>query len=423
MLYGTNQSGRYVSFDATEGIGEYLLRIGAVDINATLTQVQNLLRGFETMSGYEDESEDCKPVAVRYAPMHLYRLPGMPRSIQPFGAVAINGRENKEGRNSIYTYTTLISQEDMLCEDGLNYLDQLFGVFFSNGGRWFSDKDMNLVREDESVPDCMPAKVPVNEMPDRALAIRVVEHIYNNRNVILKLERGCSFNRRAAEILIQIYSLLQPRLAFEVGFAAYQDPARIGDLKNTSIRIYLIPSSADYNAVAGDIVRIDLNEKQPPLQRTPLALALAGWSELDWQSQRQPSMNRVFEDTITTFQNPELFVERSNAFMEAAKELSIWAKDSQKKDSIKSLQELKAEYDAHENLWSLLPWGKETFRKRIPFLMGKKEFSLRFSDLLGECYIAERNGNAVDAEQIDLLRFCKKMGTIDEGELCGMIWR
>ena len=422
MLSGTNNEDYYVSFPSSNGIGDFLARIGAEDVNKTAETVRGLLSGFEMLPHYNDEAADCLPVAVRYAPMHLSKLPDMPAGIRPFCVMSICGNENRVNmRYSEFTLTTLIPMENMLERDGLNYLDQLFGTFDARGGRWFGDQDMNGVRNGnyKSYLNMEPVKTSVPTFSDLVTAIRAVELIYQGENVILKLEPRCGFNRRAVQLLKQIYSLLQPKLALESGFAAYQNPQKIPALlKTVGIRFFLVPAETQLEQNLPNVTVIDLSQRQPPLKPTPLAKAIAKWTELDWEKERQQAMYTVFKDTDSTFNDPALFIERTEHFFKIRKELAEWKNGS---GQVESMDALINEYRAHQEWWDTLPSGDAAFREALPALVGKKLGKYN-AEQYAEYYLAKKANQPIKEETAERYQFGKKFGATDERSLCDLIW-
>ena len=129
MLWGTRKDNRIESLGASKGLARFLNHIGATDAEATANTVQNLLRAFKQQGDYETYKNSNKPVAIRYAPMHLYQLPNMPSTMKPFCALAISGAELVE-RDTFYTKTFFFSHEEMhkYHKTGeYNYIDFLFG--------------------------------------------------------------------------------------------------------------------------------------------------------------------------------------------------------------------------------------------------------------------------------------------------------
>ena len=128
LLHGTDVTGTYKQLGNSKGLASFLSQMGATDPSATAKLVQNQINGFITLAGYEKDPVTDKPVAVRYAPMHLYKLPGM-GSMKPFCALSVNGNENREGqRASEYVQTFFFSRDAMRNGDEYCYLDLLFGT-------------------------------------------------------------------------------------------------------------------------------------------------------------------------------------------------------------------------------------------------------------------------------------------------------
>ena len=205
---------------------------------------------FRLLPGYYNaETDDCKPVAVRYAPF---------RQGERFCyIISVCGKENSPGerRETHFSlYTVGLLDELLENDEGWNYLDLILGGFNAGTGRWISDVDMKYIRETQKRKRevrLLPGKITVSQLPDRVVAIHVVEALYDSKDkpVILRLEPDVSFNRRAVELLTQIYSLMEPRFAIKTGFCAYQNPETLfAAVEETNIRLFLLPYGAELTA-------------------------------------------------------------------------------------------------------------------------------------------------------------------------------
>ncbi len=385
-LYGTVEGGAYSPLGTSANLPVFLNKIGAVNPAATVTEVRNVLSGFPKMdasaAGFRDnyyaQPRNDLPVAVRYAPMHLYKRPGMPKTMQAFCALCVNGNENKQNdRVTVYSQTYYIARDHMHtavtqkvggAEKTYNYLDQIFGTVLLN------HREVGDFRNGKTVLDfdALPEKVtPRLDPHDMAVVFNTIATVFDEKSVVIRLEKGCSFNRRAWELLIPVYSLMPPRLATEIGFATYQDPAAIrGMVTDTSIRIFLIPAECELKGVDGsDLLVMDLNDPKslPAVPKDDLAKMLNRWNKLSWDL-RQVAMEKLFADTEATFNDKELFIQRSRDFF--ADPFFAWEKSDEDKGSITTLEGLKARFDSMP-LCAMVPWVKERFARKVPALLKK----------------------------------------------------
>lgn len=377
-VYGTLEDGMYSRMDGSEGLGGFFARIKAVNPTITEDIVRNILGGLKKMDGYEGASCYEAPLAVRYAPMHLYKRPDMPNTMEAFCAMSITGAEQREGRDSYYSHIFLINREEMQLGTEvngrqINYLDQLFGF------EWLTAKEMDGHRS-KKYPvdfDAVPNTVePTLRPQDLPLVLQTIRSVYDEKCVIIRLEKNCSFNKRAKQLLIQIYSMMQPRLATEIGFASYQDPAGIQAMsRQTSIRIYLVPAESKIPEFADDsFVVFDLNDPKsiPGLVKDEMNATLYQWSVLPW-SQRQEEMAAIFRDTVLNYMDKQLFLERSRNFFN--NEFFTWLKSNDDKHTVESLEQLSDLYNRFPIL-EQSSRAKALFLKKIPSLM-KESNSLK----------------------------------------------
>lgn len=376
ILQGTDVAGAYSMLGCSKGIDRFLRKIGATDMDTTINLVREQLRGFQELPGYENEPMNAKPVAVRYAPMHLYKKSGL-SSMKPFCALSINGAENRhieqqmiDGkqayRNTQYNHTFILSR-DLVRENGeFCYLDFLFGTRLIS----WQDVEAHRNKKEKVNFEEPPRKVePRISRKDRVLVLQTAEAIYQGKNVIIRLEKRYGFNQRAMELLAGIYSLLQPRLASEVGFASYQNPAAVTKMAGEiSVRIFVIPAEAAIPTVSADqYLIIDLSEEGAPkrLEPTPVATTLNEWLDFPWE-RRKAALHAIFSN-VEDFQNPTIFVERSKQFFDAAHKLDQWQTEH---GNFASLKDLKSEYETSIQS-SCVPWAEEVFRKALPHMLAE----------------------------------------------------
>lgn len=373
-LYGTVGGGAYSPMGYSAGLPDFLNRIGAANASVTIDAVRNALAGFPKMdasaAGFKDnyfaQPKNDLPVAVRYAPMHLYKKAGMPKNMQAFCALSINGNENKQSdRVTTYSQTFYIAREHMHeavkvsragTEITYNYLDQLFGTHL------LTHEEMGNHRQGVAAVnyDALPSKVePVMRLEDAAVVFSTVSTVFEERAVVIRLEKDCAFNKRAWELLIPIYALMPPRLAAETGFATYQDPKTIPSLvADTSMRIFLVPAECDLTpAIGPSTLVLDLNDPAtiPQLAGGEFDKVLLQWYEMPWDM-RQVAMEKVFADTAATFNNKELFIQRSQEFF--ADPLVKGAKAMTDKRTVTTLEEMESKLSA-KPWYRTIPWIRE----------------------------------------------------------------
>lgn len=377
QIYGTQKDGPYGQLAASEGLAPFLTKIHAVNPGVTMNVVRDLLKGFKELEGYRQQPWSNMPLALRYAPMHLYKREDMPKNMDPFCALSISGAENRAGRFSEYTQTILLGREEMHhtveCQvDGIhrsfNYLDQIFGTHM------LTAQEVEGLRMGARTVNCdaPPVKVaPVMRPQDHRIILQTVKAIYEDRSVVIRLEKDCCFNARAKELLIQIYSMLQPRLATEIGFAAYHVPDDVfRQIKQTSMRIFILPAGCALDNVGDSKTLIlDLTEpsKLPHLEKSELIKWLERWYLLSWE-RRQQAMEVLFADTATNFFDEELFIHRSTEFF--MDPFFVWAQSKEGRGTISTIDQLKELYDSFP-ICARIPWVKDRFVCRIPELLTK----------------------------------------------------
>ena len=248
-LWGTEQSGPYRRLGTSKRLGNFLTqKIGAANIKDVVELTEKLVTGITMLPGYENETLINKPLAVVYAPLYLEKKPGMTKGMKGFCALGISGQEHRDGmRVSTFSHTWFFPREDMLAEGEFNYLDLLMGTRLTN------NQDVALHREGslEINMEQLPQKVqPVLVKKDMTVVLSTIDALYQKKNVVLVLENGVNFNSRSMALLTQIYSMMQPVMATETGFATYQSQKRILELSaDTNVQIYLVPAGSDLSGL------------------------------------------------------------------------------------------------------------------------------------------------------------------------------
>lgn len=385
IINGTTLAGPYDRMGISQGLPQFLSRIGANSMNFILSKVESLLCGFEKLEGYEVQPTDDKPLAIRYAPMHLYRLPELPNNMEPFCALAVSGPENRTGgRDSVYSQTFYLSRNAMHKKtDGYTYLDQIFGTTL------ITSREMDGHREGRAPIDldAEPDHVTVEMLPqDRAVVLRVVHDIYNKKTVVIRLEKGCGFNRRSLSLLRQIYSMMQPRLAAEIGFATYHNPTTLHTLANlTSTRIFVIPQEVPLDRITlPEYTLVDLNEpescKLPP--SNDLLKQLQQWYKLP-VADRLEALEVLFEDGTLDYTDKEKFLEISTAFWKDP--LFVWLKEVPEQGTMSTLMEVLTKRQSFP--LCRISWIGKMFDRRAGALL-KEGLTLELLTAQGACEYA-----------------------------------
>lgn len=410
FLNGSRVDGTLISFGGSAGRAKFFTSLGATDPTALQRLTQQILNGFQILPEFESEPTDTKPVAVRYAPMHLYRKKET-ASIKAFCAMNIAGDENRGDRISTYDHTFVWSVSEMCAGKQFNHVDLLFGTKLTGWQEVMRYRN----KEGDFNYDRLPDKVnPEIRRSDIGLCIRCIEAIYAGKNVVIRIEKGHNFNTRSRDILMQIYSLLQPKLAVEVGFASYQDPKKIAALANElSMRIFVLPAGCELNDVPAGFVILDLAENTAgfKLEHSPLVDTMVKWLGYDFEK-RLAAYRSIFAD-VTDYQSADLFVQRSEEFFAAEKALNEW-KSTVKRGSVADLDQLREVYRQHiEN--SVVPWAIDEFTIRIPGMLaaGKTINGLLTDAAVG---ISTTSGDAQKQESERYL-FGKSYGSVEVGKL------
>lgn len=406
ILHGTNVAGGYKILGSAKAVASLLSKFGATDASSVATVVQNILGGFTSLPGYEKELMNTKPVAVRYAPMHLYKKKEM-ASLKPFCAMSISGAENRPGRITQYTQTWFFPRELMHTGGDFNYLDLLFGTHLTSWQEVEAFRQNQIRMDFSQLPEKVKPELKANDL---RCVLRTVEAIYQGKNIVIRLENGLSFNQRAFELLQQIYSLIQPRLATEVGFATYQDPKTLSDLaRENSIRIFVLPAEAPLDGLqnAGNLI-LDLQEPLT-LEATPVALTLEKWTKLAWEV-RQPALEKIFAK-VDDFQNPDLYVQHSENFFAFLQRFEAWCADAGKNGSVATMEALYKEYETSVEGMQI-PAVKQQFRNRIPALLKERG---KLNELVSQSIFLALHGKNAEEKNRNLqyCQFALDIGIID----------
>lgn len=428
-LNGTEQSGSYKRLGSSKHLANFLTqKVGASDAIAAMVTTETLIAGISMLPGYEKETLSNKPLAVVYAPLYLGKILKTTTDMKGFCALAVSGLEHLDERESSYSHTWFFPREDMLTAGEYNYLDQLMGTPLT------TSQDVNLHRKG-SLPvdlDRLPQKVhPRLVRNDLPAVLVTIDALYQKKNVVLVLEEGVNFNRRSMELLTQIYSLMQPMLATETGFATYQSQERIQALSaKTNVQIYVVPAGSELNSLPADKFRIlDLSKPIGPVA-SPVVETLVKWANWDWNL-RSRAMAHLFAKN-DDYANGDHFVKLSREFFAQAEDLSSWLRDTSKHKSLTTLAELQAE-DKTETGWKLVPWAREAFNKKYPELLKDKVELLNARNIAAfyeyhgaDQDLKERSKGTVDPAAVNSAarqyQYGRTLAPTDESELCRLVW-
>ena len=370
MFDGTDRENKYINIGRSEGIYKFISDIGATSVQYTIDEICKVSAGFTRLPGYMEQPENKRPVAVRYIPMHLGKRDDMPKSMKPVYTLSIIGDENSE-RAANYHCTVVMDESALLGQKNVNYLTQIFGTPLVS---W---QEIKNIRENQAIKKrtdwaLTPEAYIPNMIPeDRNAVLAAVNAIYDEKCVFIKLEKGCVFNDRSFEILGQIYSMLQPKLAAEVGFASYQATNGIYDLINKAgIKIFVLTHDAelprDSSSVLLDLnhpetIRLDTEDKRTQI--------LWQWYSLGWEKRRE-AMDKLFRTQNVDFKDPDTFVRISQELFEG--DFVKWVrlgKGIPEAGTITDLVQLKAKYDSFPILKYNISWLDELFGKMVKFLV------------------------------------------------------
>lgn len=367
-LYGTAQSGDYGRQGNSRMLREFLERqMGGGSIDAVVEAMELFTRPmkFDIHPGYEKERLDNKPVAIRYVPMHLYRLENMPKTMKPFCALGVTGLELRKDtmRTIWYTHTHVFPEEYIRKSGKYNYLDHLFGIRITT----WADVKAHRENRQKLQFDSVPQKVYPMIREDREWVLKTLNALYRDKRVVLCLEEGTQFNQRARDLLMQIYSLLPPLRALETGFATYQRVEEIEALEKTNIQLYVVPAGVKVEGLSRARYEIlDLGSGEvSPAEDNELTQTMRRWMAVEW-SERQPMMEAVFakKESVSDAKN---FVETSRQYFQARKEFDEWAKRNAKQ--LKSLEDFALAFRDVQKLLPALPDWRELLKAAVPGML------------------------------------------------------
>ena len=433
-LYGAhtfvNANGKemneYIEISRSANLDDFLRKHNIPNPTMAIQDVNAALTGFVKLPGYDEQPADCYPMLVRYAPMHLKRLSTYDSNVISFNSIACSAPDHQVGnRDGKYRNTHYIDRSLLMNVGEYNFLDQIFGTHLVT---W---QENASVREFPIDHDVLPAKVQPSRNGKDAIVVQMAAAALCNKcAVILKLEKGCTFQLRAMELLKQIYALFAPLQAAEIGFASYEDPARIPQLiADTMIRLFVVPAEVETGALEkqSNMLVLDLNKRIEKPSANDLLRAVSVWYGTPWKD-RVRIMSALFGDMVDPTDS-YTYVERSRKYKEASSLMEQELKG--KRAAIETLEELKKFYERFGSLMDI-PVMHERFCSAAPRLMKlPKQYAEKAKNVreqryqlgqwitselvnLGADVTMEKKGGSSEAsEKEKLYRFCCDMFKIN----------
>lgn len=387
-LYGSGRLDDYSLLQQSAGLTEFLYEHNIDEgIDKVLKDVRDFFHGMSPMPGYDRYPKSERPKAIRYAPLYYDGLLRRP-SVKPIYAFGVCAEENRgsEGkwekqssnRQTFFSQIDFFSAAQARREGKYTHLDMLFGI------RPMTDADVRDVRNGSVSVDeshIIDRIIPVLDIDDRNHVLAAAAALYEGKNIAICLEEGVPFNRRAKELLTNIYSLLQPSDAYRTGYSIYQNPKSIAAIiKKRSVKVFVIPGDRDPKNgevavdpvldVPKDVVVVDMRE--PCIRNhTELWDTLEKWLEIPCELRlhaldtilQGKNMLRSYEDEEADRCHKE-FLRRSAAFFAEAQELEKWQSNTCLKN-VCSLKELYSLYRTHIENLKTIPWKDEIFRSSV----------------------------------------------------------
>lgn len=362
QFYGTNDTGYYGVLGTSPGMMTFLERNGAKDSGAVCAEIAKPLSHFERFPDYNKATSDDYPVSVCYVPMHLDRTNESFRGMKPLYAIAVNGNENK-ARDTSYSCFAVMSQEEILAGT-YTHLDHIFGTPLVSWMELRELREQHIEKDYSMTPSRV--EIPIREK-DRNAVVFGVKTIYSGACLVIRVEKGFGFNRRAMELLSQIYSLLPPRLAVETGFVTYQtESAAQAIQERTGVRVYVIPAEAEFPKLKGDVVRLDMNEPAITLEEKDDVVKAAKWWSKREYSQRVEAMRTILGDPNLSLMDANQYGERTREFSEEVKKLK---KPGEMR--ISDPEGLKRWYNSFSEFTRSIEWTRKSMRATAQKLLAQ----------------------------------------------------
>ena len=339
----------------------FLRQEGIMNLQAGYDAVVQTLSGFRRLSQSDDLPPEQRPMLIRYSPIELAGQPGWAKDVMPFLALCATGTD---GRGQLRHHTYFFRPGLLRRAGVFHYLDHLFGSRFA------------VASDEDADPDLPPLRVEPAVRPEDAPLVKLTAAaVLKKRCILLKLEKDCNFNRRALDLLAQIYALLPPELAIQTGFSSYQDPSQLEKLmRTTPIRIFLTHADCSCSASDPGYLYFDLNQPlnlQLAAQQSKdfqvskaLLTYLTYWHSMPWW-ERQPLMELLFAEE-KHLPNEQSYCAITGSFVREP--FIQWINRIPDRGSIASLEELKEKYDSFP-ICERIPVLRKKFRMAVPSLL------------------------------------------------------
>ena len=381
-LYGTDSMDSYREIQRSRHLDGFLFDRNITDQSETaIRNAREFFGGFSVMPGYEKYPKTERPVAIRYAPLYY---DGLLRrgDIEPIFAFGVSAEENRgyEGkwagpstnRQTFFTQIDFFSAEQAIAEGEYTHLDVLFGI------RPMTDEDVRRVRHGEARLDGMctvDQMQPVLNAVDRNHVLAAAATLYQGKCVAIVLEEGVPFNRRARELLLNVYSLLQPLDAYRTGYSTYQNPKTIANVMNRwSVKVFVVPGDRNpengvdpAQEIPGNVVVVDLR-KPCAGGNTNLWNTLERWLDVPWKRRLQAMAGAMKGDNMLLARSDESenvfwrneFLARSDAFFCGVDALVNWGRNADL-SQLETLADVQRAYAENIEPWSSVPGADEVF--------------------------------------------------------------
>lgn len=371
FIAGANADDVYCDLACSEQLYQFISAQGATNPEAVKSMITRISGSFVKLPGYEEQSERDYPVSLRYLPMHLYKRDDMPKSMQPIYVVSVSGAENTK-RNSTYSCIALMDIDE-LCQPGDNsYMTQIFGTHLMS---W---QEMREIRERRAEGYWGVEKTEMNLSNfDRELALAVIDAIYQDKTILIRLERNAPFNLRALQLLKHIYSLMEPRLATETGFATYQDPTEVSKMMQTAgLRVFVLPAEAKLDSLPDKTVLMDIGSREGISvdNNSEVVKCLRKWCKLS-PKDRLAVYQGIFGSGYD-FSTPEYYISTSNEFFESYNSMIQAVRNAGENPSFDEIYHI---YCAYPLLTEIGDWYSNQFCSLLKKNKGLRKSSLEIA--------------------------------------------
>ncbi len=402
MIYATDSLDEYSQVAVSDGIRDFVQDTTGVPFpTEALSRIQRTLRGgYVRLAGWDSQPQREKPLLVKYCPLMDQEAK------QPLYALGISGV--RMGYKAYpYDAMVLMGKKELLRPRGSNFLDHIFGT------RMLQPRDLEKIQQKKGKQDLALGPDPVLKQcrtEDLPGVIHIIESLYAGNRVVIRLERGQVFNRRAMEVLCQVYALLPPQSAIGLGFAAYPDVEKLEELaRDLDTKLFVIPGEQVSIHLPGGFVLVDMDAEHT-LSKSNLTVCLRRWSDMK-QEDRFEAMYQLFRAPGLELWSEEQFVAQTRKLFS---DKIFRYKPTPGKCG--TLEELKQEYDQFPALEGNIGCLREIFRQAVPVLLGGKD---RLMELKIQAAIQARGeqDEAKRTRYAELYQFAQKLEPRDDTAL------